>query len=75
MLMCGDEAGDIVPCYVYTKSCVGLLSATLVDTARSLHHFFNWFVVAKFELMDHLLTVLNNSNLTENNDNDQSLLV
>lgn len=53
-----------LPCYVDAKRCVGLFSTSLVDAARSLHHLFNWLVVAEFELMNHLLTVLNNPNLT-----------
>ncbi len=62
LLVCTN--GDIVPCYIDAKSRVGLLSASLVDTARPFHHFLNRFVVAEFEFMDHLLTILNDSNLS-----------
>lgn len=63
LLICTSR--DTVPCYVDAESCVGLLSTPLVDTARSFHHFLNRFVVTEFEFMDHLLTILNDSNLSE----------
>lgn len=59
------RTGHSVPCHIDAKSCVGFLSTPLVYTARSFHHFLYWFVVTEFEFMDHLLTVLNDSNLSE----------
>lgn len=56
---------NATPCYVDAKGCVGLFSTSLVDTACSFHYFLNRFVVTEFEFMDHLLTVLNNSNLSK----------
>lgn len=64
--------GDTVPRYVDAKSCVGLLATPLVDAARSFHYFLNRFVVAEFEFMNHLLSILNNSNLWNHKDNDMS---
>lgn len=63
LLICTNE--DTVPCYIDAKSCVGLLSTPLVDIARSFHHFLHRFVVAEFEFMDYLLTILNDSNLSK----------
>lgn len=56
-------AGETVPCYIDAKSCVGLLSAPLVNTACSLHDFLNRFIVTELEFMHHLLTILNYPNL------------
>lgn len=63
LLICTNR--DTVPRYVDAKSCVGLFSTPLVDTARSFHHFLYRFVVAEFEFVDHLLTILNDSNLSK----------
>lgn len=52
------------PCHFDAKSCVGLFSTSLIDAACSFHHFLNRFVVTEFELMDHLLTILKHSNLS-----------
>lgn len=56
---------DTIPCHVDAKGCVGLFATTLVDVASSFHHLLNRFVVAEFEFMDHLLTILNDSNLSK----------
>lgn len=61
---------DIVPSNVDAERRVGLLTTSLVDTLGSFHHIFHRLVVAEFKFMDHLLTVLDYANLTD----DSSIL-
>lgn len=59
------KKGDAVPRDVDAQSRVGLLPTSLVDAARSFHHFLHRFVVAEFEFVHHLLAILNNSDLSD----------
>lgn len=61
------NATDTVPSNVDAERRVGLLTTSLVDTLGSFHHIFHRLVVAEFKFMDHLLTILDYANLTNNN--------
>ena len=55
---------EALPRHFNAESCVSLLSSTLLNPARPLHHLLHRLVVAQLELMHHLFPILNYSNLT-----------
>lgn len=55
---------EAAPSNVDAERRVGLLPAPLVDALGSFHHVLHRLVVAQFEFVDHLLTVLDHADLS-----------